>query len=638
MAVSSVSGLISGMDWDEIISKLMEVERRPVQLLEARQSDYQEKLSAWQDINTKLLALKTTAESMDTREEFLVKAATSSDEDILTATASGTAISGSYSIIVSQLAKAHKLASQGWADEDSTAVASDSGYFKFKVGSGTVTSVSVTSSTTLLDLMNSINASDGDVTATILNDGSSTNPYRLVLTANDSGTSNEIQITQNDTNLDFSATAIDDVEYDTWTGTATATSGGTYTGSANKTFSFTVGTGGTLGTDTIVINWQDSEGNTGSFDVTSAEVGTAVDIGELSGDGEGVMVTLSSSGDTIVAGDTFSIDVFNPTLQSSQDAKFKVDNVYITKSSNTITDVIEGVTINLKSVDATQTVSLSISDDVDAVKSKIEEFVSSYNDLLSLIATHTSYDTETETAGVLLGDGTLRNIKSRIQRIISSAIPGLASGATFESLSQIGIKSGSGGSLSIDDTKLTDALDEDFDAVGDLFALDWSTTNSNIRYFTRTSETQAGTYTVVANFDAEGNLTDGTINGNAADVEGDYLVGASDNPEEGLKLKVTYAGNSSETAEIRLSLGVSVQMTDEVDFITDPYDGLIPGAEDHLQDSIDYLQNRIDDMERRLTSVEQHYRDQFIALELIMSQLNAQSNFLAGQLNNLILF
>ena len=635
MSVATVTGLVSGMDWDSIISQLMAIERRPVEMLESRQSEYQTKLSAWQDINSKLLALQSTVQSMDTKGEFLVKQASSSDEDILTATAQGTAVSGPHSIVVTQLAQAHKIAGQGWADRDTTAVASSSGYFKFKVGSGDVTSISVTSSTTLEDLMSAINSSGGDVTATILNDGSDTNPYRLVLTANESGADNTIQITQNDTQLNFSTTAIDDVEYDSWTGSATATSGGTYTGSVNKTFSFTVDSGGTLGTDTIQISWEDSEGNSGSFDVDPTEVGTAVDIGELSGDGQGVTVTLSSSGETVTTGDTFSIDVFNPTLQSPQDAELKVDNVYMTRESNTITDVIDGVTITLKSADSTKTVDLVVSDDIDGVKEKINEFVSSYVDLFSAISQYNSYDTETKTAGPLLGDGTLMNIKSRLQQIIYSAIPGLASGASYDSLSQIGIESGSNGLLSVDDDKLTDALTDDFEGVGNLFTLDWSTTNSNIRYFTRTSDTQGGTYSVVANFDAGGTLTDGTINGHTATVEGDYLVGASDYPEEGLKLKITYAGNSQETGDIRLSTGVAVQIDDEIDWITDSQDGLICGAEDGIQDAIDLLQDRIDDMERRLVVVEQNYRNQFNALEILMSQLNAQSNYLTGQLSAL---
>ncbi|RKY66584.1 MAG: hypothetical protein DRQ02_08635 [Candidatus Latescibacterota bacterium] len=227
------------------------------------------------------------------------------------------------------------------------------------------------------------------------------------------------------------------------------------------------------------------------------------------------------------------------------------------------------------------------------------------------------------------------NIKSRLQQIIYSAIPGLASGASYDSLSQIGIESGSNGLLSVDDDKLTDALTDDFEGVGNLFTLDWSTTNSNIRYFTRTSDTQGGTYSVVANFDAGGTLTDGTINGHTATVEGDYLVGASDYPEEGLKLKITYAGNSQETGDIRLSTGVAVQIDDEIDWITDSQDGLICGAEDGIQDAIDLLQDRIDDMERRLVVVEQNYRNQFNALEILMSQLNAQSNYLTGQLSAL---
>jgi flagellar hook-associated protein 2 len=199
MPTATVSGLTSGIDWADIISQLMEFQRRPITLLETKKSTWEEKLSTWRATNTRLLALKTEADSLKTSSNFVLKTASSSDEDILTASATTSAVAGTYSITVNFLAQAHKQGSDGWADTDTTAIASASGDFTFSVGSGDAVTVAVDENTDLADFRDAINTADGGLTATILNDGSDTDPYRLILTANESGEDNTISITTNDT-------------------------------------------------------------------------------------------------------------------------------------------------------------------------------------------------------------------------------------------------------------------------------------------------------------------------------------------------------------------------------------------------------------------------------------------------------
>ena len=134
MATSSISGLASGIDWADIISQLMEIERRPITLLESRKSAYEEKLSVWQNINTRLLSLKTEADSLKRASNFLLRTASSSDEDILTVSANSSASAGTYSVTVNQLAQSHKIAAQGWADTDTTALPARRGHLVFRSG------------------------------------------------------------------------------------------------------------------------------------------------------------------------------------------------------------------------------------------------------------------------------------------------------------------------------------------------------------------------------------------------------------------------------------------------------------------------------------------------------------------------
>ena len=74
---------------------------------------------------------------------------------------------------------------------------------------------------------------------------------------------------------------------------------------------------------------------------------------------EGVQIGFGAAG-ALAVGDRFSVDVFNPQLQQAQDAVVKIDNTTITKSSNTITDAIQGVTLNLLQADSANGVNLSV--------------------------------------------------------------------------------------------------------------------------------------------------------------------------------------------------------------------------------------------------------------------------------------
>src|SRR5512139_3336508 len=159
----SAGGLISGLKTDELITQLMNAERQPIKKLQARQTEYQVKMAAVLELKTKLAGFKSAVESLNSATKFNTKVASvtaSADgEELLSAIASSDASTGSYAIQVLQLAQAHIVAAQGWEDQNTTAVASAGGSFKFKVGSaGAVKSIGVTSSMTLQGLRDAINA------------------------------------------------------------------------------------------------------------------------------------------------------------------------------------------------------------------------------------------------------------------------------------------------------------------------------------------------------------------------------------------------------------------------------------------------------------------------------------------------
>lgn len=153
----------------------------------------------------------------------------------------------------------------------------------------------------------------------------------------------------------------------------------------------------------------------------------------------------------------------------AQDAVIKVDNVLITKPSNTISDAIDGVTLTLtKTTPAGITTNLTLAKDTATVKTNIEAFVKAYNDATTSMAALTAYDVTTGKGAVLTGDGTVRTVQTQLRALMGSAIAGAAAGGA--TLPDIGITTQRDGSIAIDSTKLDKALADPTKNFSALFA------------------------------------------------------------------------------------------------------------------------------------------------------------------------
>ncbi|RLB12978.1 MAG: hypothetical protein DRG39_00375 [Deltaproteobacteria bacterium] len=182
----AISGISSGMDWSSLIEQIMQIEHRPVDLLEQRKQDYQNKLSAWQEINTRLLSLKSDADNLLSEDDFEIyttelSSNTSVDpEDILLATSGSNANPGTYDIRVLRLATSQAIQRKSFTDSNS-----DPGISGEILINGEVVSISSTDS--LMDIGGKINNLNNGVRASIIQIG--TDEYRLSLTAEDTGAS-----------------------------------------------------------------------------------------------------------------------------------------------------------------------------------------------------------------------------------------------------------------------------------------------------------------------------------------------------------------------------------------------------------------------------------------------------------------
>ncbi len=155
-------------------------------------------------------------------------------------------------------------------------------------------------------------------------------------------------------------------------------------------------------------------------------------------------------------------------LKPAADASARIDGLLVTSATNSIENAIEGVTIELLQAEPGTVLSLEVSHDEESAREAVAKFVDAYNAVAKAIKELTAYNAETRAAGALLGDAATRGIKNALRETLSRAVD--TASDTFRTLAEIGVTTGTDGSLSLDATKLGSALATDFDAVGRLFA------------------------------------------------------------------------------------------------------------------------------------------------------------------------
>ncbi len=168
--------------------------------------------------------------------------------------------------------------------------------------------------------------------------------------------------------------------------------------------------------------------------------------------------------DTLYAGQTTEQE----TAQAGEDAQLTVDGVTYSRSSNEISDVIEGVTLNLQGTGST---TISVENDLSSITQLVQNMVTTYNAFDKFMDDNASYDPDTKKAGPLLGDSIARTIQNNIRSILASPVTGTESNA-YQYLSQVGITFNEDGTLDFDSSKFQQALEDHFNDVKALFTGD----------------------------------------------------------------------------------------------------------------------------------------------------------------------
>lgn len=198
MTTSSISfsGLATGIDTDSIVEQLVALESLPITRLEEKQDNLSSMQSRIETIASRMDALKDAAEAFSTRSDILATAATSSNTGAVTATATGGAPLGSYSIQVDHLAQAERTLSNTFSGSDTTGLFG-TGTLEISIG-GDTTTIDVEATDTLETLATKITEAGAGVTAAVIFDGTN---YRLQVAGQETGAANDITFTETGVSL-----------------------------------------------------------------------------------------------------------------------------------------------------------------------------------------------------------------------------------------------------------------------------------------------------------------------------------------------------------------------------------------------------------------------------------------------------
>jgi flagellar capping protein FliD len=674
MSVIQLPGLFTGIDTGALIQQLMALEQTTLNRYQQRQSVWNERKDALTTLDTKLDALRSAAQDLSDARELRAFGTATSDPDILTAEASHNAFEGNHTIIVNQLANA-----EHWVHTAGLEYAED------YVGAGTFiysynqeeTVITTAADTTLEELVGLINndANNPGVTANLLYYNGA---YHLMLNGNDAGSDYEISVNASNT--------------ETWQSDSSLTVGGENAALADKIVNLDQFVGALAGDESITISGRQHDGTVVSQvfaindntklsqligEINDAFGGTATatlvngqirltdhtsgasqmqlsltyNLGSGSTTLDLPTFSQSTQGGSVTAGLAgFTAADFTET-QSAQDAQIRVDGYppgeteWITRSSNTIDDVVPGVTLHLHD---TGTVQVNLTRDIESVKTKLTSMVTAYNAAVAFLQEKTGYNEALKQAGVLMGDSVVSNISDYLRVPLVQQTRGFVTDRdSFLMPGQIGLEFDRDGMLSLDTNAFDEAIAQDYMGVLALIGADktGSSDNNTIGFYSASGNyTTAGTYNVEVTIVGgvitsarikrgdettwrNASFQDNMVTGDGTfDDHGDPLY-----PENGLQLSVDRSQDGTFTATVRVKQGFTGALEDTLDRILKATTGTLPLDQTRVEDQIKRLQERIETEQERLTRKEASLVAKFARLEKTLALLQNQMQALGLQ-------
>jgi flagellar hook-associated protein 2 len=217
--------------------------------------------------------------------------------------------------------------------------------------------------------------------------------------------------------------------------------------------------------------------------------------GNATGAANSLSITTTTGLSAFMPTDGVNLDGLR-TLQTAQDAMLKVGGtnaIELYRASNTVDDLVPGAVVNLRQAAPGEQITVSASRDTTAAVKAVKDYVNALNGAIKTVADLSAYNAETKTAGSLQGDSTARRLLSNLRQAAVAPI-GVDLG-TYSSPASVGIAVDRHGVVTLDETKLKAAFDDDFEAVARLFSPQATTTSASATAV-GASTTRPGVYTV----------------------------------------------------------------------------------------------------------------------------------------------
>ena len=259
------------------------------------------------------------------------------------------------------------------------------------------------------------------------------------------------------------------------------------------------------------------------------------------------------------------------SVKQGQVASLVVNGIPIERDSNTISDIMEGVTLNLQAP-TTETLEVAITDDLENSTKLVQDFVDQYNSTMSFISTQLDVgdpSAENNKTGALAGDSSLVRLQSQLRGLLTQPVANDHKGKN--TLSAIGITIDRYGVANLDKSKLETALKENSKIVSDLF-----------------------NYTVETTSEA----ADGT------------------------------------TVTKKDEVGMAQKFSTLLTSFTDSKEGIIATKNETYDKMIKDLDKRISVFNERLDAKRTRYIEQFTALDIAMMEAESQINYLMSQVSS----
>lgn len=320
----------------------------------------------------------------------------------------------------------------------------------------------------------------------------------------------------------------------------------------------------------------------------------------LTANNTGEEISLTDGGDGVLSslGLTGSDGAIKNELVAVQDAIVEIDGVTITRSSNTIDDAIEGVTLNLYSANPDTAVSMEVSTDLSSIKSAITSFVDAYNEYRDFVLTQQATTSDGTASGdaTLFSDSLLRQIVRSVNSALNTSIT--TDDGTVLSMASLGITFNSSNELELDEDTLNSILSSDVDAVQQLLGLNMTSSSSQMSLLRYTSSASALSFTLDIVRGDDGTLTSASVGGDSSlfTVSGNRIIGADGTAYEGIVL--VYSGNSG-SVDIDFSQGLADKLFGVIDDASATYDSDLATAIDDLESQDTELESRSTDIKTK---------------------------------------